>query len=87
MLLPVRFPRPGEAGDEAGLDRIASGEGDRDCRGRVLGREHRTIAGRQDQVDLAVDEVGGQGGQPIIAALRKAVFDRQILPLDVAAFA
>ena len=38
-----------------------------------------------DHVDLAADEVGGQCRQPIIVALRPAVFDRQVLSLDVAA--
>jgi hypothetical protein len=40
-----------------------------------------------DHVDLAVDEVGGQGGQPIIAALCPAEFDRRVLSLDVVGFA
>jgi hypothetical protein len=44
-------------------------------------------ARRYDQVDLAADEVGGQCGQPIILALGPAVFDRQILPFDIAGFA
>src|SRR4051812_10670928 len=42
---------------------------------------------RHDQIDLAADEIGGQCGQPIVMALRPAVFDRQILSLDVAGFA
>ena len=33
------------------------------------------------------DEIGGQGGQPIIVALCPAVFDRHVLSLDVAGFA
>ena len=33
------------------------------------------------------DEVGGQSGQPVGASLRPAVFNRQILSLDVAGFA
>ena len=40
-----------------------------------------------DHIDLAADEVGGQCGQPIIAALRPAVFDRHVLSLDIAGFA
>ena len=38
-------------------------------------------------IDLAVDKVGGQCGQPIVMALGPAVFDRQILPFDIAGFA
>ena len=44
-------------------------------------------ARRHDHVDLAADEIGGQGGQPIIMALRPAVFDRHVLSLDIAGFA
>jgi hypothetical protein len=40
-----------------------------------------------DHVDLAADEIGGQCRQSIGASLRPAVFDRQILSLDVASFA
>ena len=40
-----------------------------------------------DHVDLAADEIGGQCGQPIIVALRPAVFDRHVLSLDIAGFA
>ena len=40
-----------------------------------------------DQIDLAADEVGGQCRQPIIVALRPAIFDSQVLSLDVAGFA
>src|SRR6516162_4769483 len=32
------------------------------------------------------DEAGGQWNEPIMAALRPAVFDRQVLTLDVAGF-
>jgi hypothetical protein len=38
-------------------------------------------------MDLAVDEIGGQCGQPIVMTLCIAVFDRQILPLDEPGFA
>ena len=36
---------------------------------------------------LATDEVGRECGQPIVVALSAAVFDRQVLPLDVTGFA
>ena len=54
--------RPGETGDEAVSDRVPGpGKDDRDCRGRVLRRSGRGIALGNDQVDLALDKVGGQG--------------------------
>jgi hypothetical protein len=40
-----------------------------------------------DQIDLAADEIGGQGGQPIGATLRVTSFDRHILSLDIAGLA
>src|SRR5438132_388591 len=44
-------------------------------------------ASGHDHGDLAVNEVDGQFRQPIIETLRPAVFNRQILSLDVAGFA
>src|SRR5262249_41556425 len=46
----------------------------------------RRSAGREDHVNLAPDELGGQCRQPIIVALRPAIFDRQILSLDIVGF-
>jgi hypothetical protein len=63
-------------------------ENDGDRRGRLLRGEHRTVAAfGHDHVDLAVDEVRGQGWQAIEAGLRPAIFDRNGLALDVARFA
>jgi hypothetical protein len=45
-----------------------------------------TPAVRCDQVDLAADKIRGQSGQPIVMALRPAVFDGYILPLDISCF-
>ncbi len=89
MLTPVRLPpgrarlatRPAPTGSAPMTKTIgivevalfaASAEGD---------------AARRDHVDLAADEIGGQCGQPIIVALRPAVFDRHVLSLDIAGFA
>jgi hypothetical protein len=65
-----------------------AGEDDRDRRGRVFccACGNGAAYGRDD-VDLAADEFGGQCGQPIILALHPAVFDRDVLALDVAGFA
>jgi hypothetical protein len=52
--------RPGEAGDEALLDRvIAAEEDDRRCRGRAFCGSYRSQAARGDHVDLTSDEFGG----------------------------
>jgi hypothetical protein len=78
--------RPGETGDETPLDRVAAeGGDDRDRRGRVFGRTHRSVAaGGRDHINFAGDEIGGQSGQPIKATVRPTVFDRHVLALDIA---
>ncbi len=77
----ARAARPGETGDEAGRNRVgADDEDNRDRRGCALRRERRLVAGRDDQINLAADEVGGQFGQPIIVTLRPTIFDRQVWP-------
>jgi hypothetical protein len=86
---PVRLPpgrtrlatRPNSTGSAPLL------KDDRDRRGCAFGREYRRAAGCRDYVDVTIDEVGGQSGQPIIATLRPAVFDRHVLALDVAGLA
>ena len=81
--------RPVEAGDEAELDRIAAGlEHDRNRRGRRLGREAGSgAAGGGDHGNRPADQFGGQRRQPIVLALRPAVFDRDVLALGIAGFA
>jgi len=48
------------------------------------GRAWRSAAERHDHVDLAAYKIGGHCGQLIIVTLGKAVFDRNVLPLDIA---
>ena len=89
MLTPVRLP-PGRArlATRPVLDRVAAAE-------KTIGivevalfaASAEGVPPGRDHVDLAADEIGGQCGQPIIAALRPAVFDRHVLSLDVAGFA
>src|SRR5215472_6093337 len=81
--------RPGETGDKAQYERVAdASEEDRDRCGCAFRRQWRTgAAACHDQIDLTGDEIGGQGGQPIIMALRPAIFDRHALSLDIADFA
>ena len=78
--------RPGEIGDEAVPDRVADAdEDDRDRRGCAFCRQcRRGAAAGRDQLDLAADQIGGQRGQPIITSLHPAVFNREILPIDIA---
>jgi len=79
--------RPGETGDETRLDRVVvASEDDRNRRSRIFRRQCRRIAGGCDYGNPAADEIGGQCGQPIIATLRPAIFDRHILSLDVPGF-
>src|SRR5271165_5672435 len=79
---------PGEAGHEAGLDWVYAGfEDDRDRRGCVLCGQCRGHTASRDQIDVAFDEVGGQYGQLIIAALCPAVLDRHVLAFDMTGFA
>src|SRR5215472_10554021 len=80
---------PGETNDEATRDGVTVGvENDGDGRGRLLcGDDRRVTALGHDHVYLAVDEFGGQGRKAIEVALRPAIFDRDVLTLDVSAFA
>ena len=76
-------PRPGEVGDEAGLDWIESdGENDWYCRGG-RGRAQRWIAGCGDDSHPTADEIIYQSRQLCIVSARPAVFDRDILAVDV----
>ena len=74
--------RPVEAGDKASFDRVAADrEDDRNRRGRRLGRERRSgAAGRDDHGHLAANQIGRQRRQPIVSALRPAIFDRHVRP-------
>ena len=80
---------PGDTGDQAVLGRVgADYEDEGDRRGRSLRRQRRNVvADRHDHIDSAADQIDGQRGQPIIVTLRPAVFDRQVLALDIAGFA
>src|SRR5947209_17126531 len=81
--------RPCETGYETGHDRIvAAGEDDRDLGRRVFCSECCEVpAACCDHINLAADEVCGQSWQPVINPLGPAVFDRYVLPLDIAGLA
>ena len=89
MLKPVRLPpgrarlatRPASTGSPPARRRSGS------SRSRLSPRVPQRRRRCHDHVDLAADQIGGQCGQPIIVALRPAVFDRHVLSLDVAGLA
>ena len=78
----------GEAGDEPQLDRIGAGvEHDGDRCGRGLDRSSGSFAAdRDDDGDLAANEIGRQRRHPLILALGPAVLDRDVAALDEASF-
>src|SRR5262249_5284392 len=79
---------PAQTGDKSHLDRIrTTAEDDRNR----YGRRHRgsrccIASSRGDHRHLPLDQIGGQRRQPVIAALRPAILDRDVLALDVATF-
>jgi hypothetical protein len=80
--------RTSEAGDKTELDRvIADNEDDRDCAGCFLDREgHSRAAHRDDHCHVAAHEFGSRSVQPIDTVFRPAVFDRDVLALDITDF-
>ena len=86
---PVTLP-PGRLrlADEAEPDRVAARfEDDRNGRGRRLCRKRRRSAGRGNHGHLTMNQISRHRRQPIILALRPAVFDRHVLAFDVTGFA
>jgi hypothetical protein len=70
--------------DRVGADR----KHDRDCSGRGLRCERRgSAADRDDHGHLPLDEIGSQRRQSIVMAVGPAIFDRNVLALDIATFA
>src|SRR5262245_29773949 len=78
----------GEAGNEPSLDRIAAAVehyGDR-CRRSLGSSSGRFAADRDDDGDLAANEIGSQRRHSLVVALGPAVLDRDIVALDEAGF-
>src|SRR5262245_42144094 len=76
-----------QAGDKTQLDWVAPGrEYDRNGRRRRFGRQRRRCAGRGDDRDLALDQVGRQRWQSVIVTFRPAILDSRVLTIDVADF-
>src|SRR4051812_12566105 len=80
--------RASNTGDEAVLYRVdANKADDRDYRGRLFGREDRTLAALcYDDIDVTRDEFGRSAWQPIVIGGSPAIFDRNVPALNVAAF-
>src|ERR1700730_16378385 len=78
----------GEAGEEPQLDRSGCGvEHDGDRRGRSLGRSGRSFAAhRDDDGDLAANEIGHQRRHPVVVALGPAILDHDVTVLDKPGF-
>jgi hypothetical protein len=78
---------PVETGDKAQPDRVtADGKDDRYGRGRWLRRQRRGGAGGYEYRYAAADEIGCEHRQPIKLIFRPAVFNCNVLALDVAGF-
>src|SRR5262249_46552021 len=76
-----------QAGDEAELYRIAArGEDNRNRTSRGLCNAHGRSAGRSDDRDLAMNEVGRLRRQSLVSAFRPAILDRHVLAIYVAGF-
>ena len=78
---------PGEARNKAKLHRIA---GDKKTIGIVAVAVFAALtAGPFDAITAtrARDKIGGQGRQPIVVAVRPAIFDGDVAALDIAGFA
>jgi hypothetical protein len=80
--------RPIDAGDKAAFHRVvAAREDNRDYTGRLHGDERRIVAsGCGDHGDLTSNEISRERRQPIQSSLRPAIFDRDVLTLDVTGF-
>jgi hypothetical protein len=79
---------PGEARDQAGRDRIgAAREDNRNaCSGGLGGDRRGRTAGRGYHCHMATNQIGRQHWQTIVLIVRPSVFNRKVLPLDVASF-
>src|SRR5262249_32065338 len=76
---------PVELGDEANLHRLARGcEDDWNCIGCRLGGQRRGGGTCVNDRDLAANQIGRQGREPIILVFCPAVFDPNIAVLNIA---
>ena len=79
--------RTAQARDEADLHGIADGrEDDGNARRCRLRNERRRGGERDDDGHLALRQIGGHGGQPLVLAFGPAIFDGDIAAFGVARF-
>src|SRR5262249_32442203 len=80
--------RSRQAGDQAGADRVPSRrENDGDDRRRLLGSQDHGSARRDNNINLALDEFGGNLRGALGSTLRPAILDRDRTTLNPAEFA
>jgi hypothetical protein len=80
--------RPGEAGDQAGADRVPRRrENNRDDRRRLHGSHDYRSRRCYNDIDFEPDELGRDLGGAVGASLRPAILDRDSTTLDPAEFA
>src|SRR5262245_56308312 len=78
---------PIQAGDKSKCYWVACcEENDWNCRGRSFQRQRRRSGERRNDGYPTTNQIGRQRRQLIVAALRPAIFYRQILALDIAGF-
>jgi hypothetical protein len=72
--------------DQAGADRVSSRrENNRDDRRRLLGSQDHASARRDNDINLAPDEFGGDLGRALVASLRPSIFDCERAAMPAAA--
>jgi hypothetical protein len=77
---------PVQAGHQAGLDWVAARENDGYRRGRRLGRLRCRRPAGEDRGDVIADEISRKCRQALILTIRVAVYDIDVLALDVTSF-
>jgi hypothetical protein len=79
--------RSAKAGHETQLDRVAARfKDDRNGHGCCLCCDRRRSAGRRNHGYLAAHQIGHHHRQAVVSIIRPAVFDQNILAIDVASF-
>ena len=80
-------PRPREALDKAGAYRVSgNGQHNWERTGRTLGRQARGGTVNDQQIHLEAQQFGHEVGHALVLRIRPAVFQEDILGVDVAEF-
>src|SRR4029450_12023613 len=83
---PVAFP-PGRAHDKGERYRVGDDRHHDGDRGRRLLGSQGGLAGRDDDVHLEADQLGGEVWEPFDSSLRPPVLDGYVSPFDIAELA